>query len=86
MNNNELKEFLSSLDSQIDRELSDFFNSSSLKSSFSDLVNEVVWNDDSLDDVIVDKLDVLTDNMDSFNFGLVKDDIDDLLNLLVGDV
>ena len=82
MNNKELKEFLDELDSLIDDELSGFFNNSVLKSKFSTLVNIIVWNDDSLDDDIIDKLDVLTDNMDSFNFKDVKDNIDEIKDLL----
>lgn len=82
MNNKELKEFLDELDSLIDDELSEFFNNSVLKSKFSTLVNIIVWNDDSLDDDIIDKLDVLTDNMDSFNFKDVKDNIDEIKDLL----
>ncbi len=82
MNNKELKEFLDELDSLIDDELSEFFNNSVLKSKFSTLVNIIVWNDDSLDDDIIDKLDVLTDNIDSFNFKDVKDNIDEIKDLL----
>lgn len=82
MKKNELKDFLDDLDLEIDNELSEFFSCSSLKSKFSVLVKLIVWNDDSLDDEIIEKLDVLTDNMDSFNFCDVKENIDEIRDLL----
>ena len=82
MNTNELKDFLDVLDSEIDSELSDFFSSSPLKYKFSTLVNLVVWNDGSLDDEVIERLDILTDNMDSFNFREVKENIDEIKDLL----
>ncbi len=82
MNKSELKEFLEEVDSLIDSELPVFFNNSPLKSKFSSLIELSVWGDDSLDDEVMKRLDVLTDNMDSFDFGLVKNNIHDLEDLL----
>lgn len=83
MNNNELKELLTELDSDIDNELNEFFNNNQrLKSKFSKLINIIVWENSSLNDDVINKLDILTDNMDSFNFNDAKNDIDELLRML----
>lgn len=83
MNNGELKELLIELDSDIDNELREFFNNNhALKSKFSKLVNICILQDASFDEDIINKLDIITDNMDSFNFAGTKEDIHELLNVL----
>lgn len=83
MKNNELKELLTQLDTDIDKELTDFFNNNQiLKSKFSKLVNISILEDASFDEDVIDKLDLITDNMDSFNFGSAKEDINELLKIL----
>lgn len=83
MKNNELKELLTQLDTDIDKELTDFFNNNQiLKSKFSKLVNISILEDASFDEDVIDKLDLITDNMDSFNFGSAKEDIKELLKIL----
>ena len=83
MNNNELKELLCELDSDIDKELSEFLSTNHvLKDKFTRLIDIIVRNDGSLDNTIINRLDVLTDDMDAFNFATVKDDIGDLIEML----
>lgn len=83
MNNNELKELLCELDSDIDNELSEFLSTNNvLKDKFTRLIDIIVRNDGSLDNTIINRLDVLTDDMDAFNFATVKEDIGDLIDIL----
>lgn len=83
MNNNELKELLCELDSDIDNELSEFLSTNNvLKDKFTRLIDIIVRNDGSLDNTIINRLDVLTDDIDAFNFATVKEDIGDLIDIL----
>lgn len=83
MNNNELKELLCELDSDIDNELSEFLSTNHvLKDKFTRLIDIIVRNDGSLDNTIINRLDVLTDDIDAFNFATVKEDIGDLIDIL----
>ena len=82
MDNNELDVFLDELDELIDEELSVFFDNSPLRGRFSRLVRLFVCDDASFSDEVLKELDVLTDNMDLYNFGIVKEDIVKIRELL----
>ena len=82
MDNDELRDVLLGLDSAIDYELRVLFESSPVFPIFSFLVRLSVLGDDGLDSDILEKVSFLTDDMDVLNFGVVKDDIVELLDLL----
>ena len=75
MNNNDLNVLINELDELIDEELTEFFNNSSLKEAFSRLVRLMGCDDASFCGEVLKELDVLTDEMDLYNFGIVKEDI-----------
>lgn len=84
MDAHELNQLLEELNSDIDNELSEFFNNNTLlKTKFSQLIEVMVWEKYQLSDDIINKLDIITDDMDSFNFGIAKKDIRELRELLV---
>lgn len=83
MNERELKELLTQLDLDINNQLTEFFNNNAvLKSKFSRLIHIIILENGVYSREVVDKLESLTDNMDSFNFGIVKEDIDELMEML----
>ncbi|MBO7719177.1 MAG: hypothetical protein J6S29_03380 [Methanosphaera sp.] len=82
MNKEELLILIKQLDADLDEELNAFFNNSILHEYFKELINLTVFEDNSFEKDVMDKIDVLTDNMDEFNFKDVKDNIKDLKELL----
>jgi len=82
MDNDELRDVLLSLDSAIDDELRALFESSVVFPIFSFLVRLSVLGDDVLDDDILEKVGFLTDDVDMLNFGVVKEGIVEILDLL----
>lgn len=82
MNKEELLILINQLDADLDEELNVFFNNSIIQEYFKELLNLTVFDADSFENDVIDKIDVLTDNMDEFNFKDVKDNIKDLKELL----
>lgn len=58
------------------------FESSDLYTFFKRLMTVVLKNDDNFDEDIVRRLDILTDNIDQFDFPEAKKNIDDLKKIL----
>ncbi len=82
MDKSELKDFLDDLERCMDNDFRREFEESSLYPFFKKLMLIVFWNEDGFDDDIVRRLDILSDNIDSFDFTLAKKNIDDLRKIL----
>ena len=82
MNKEELTDLLNNLNDDMDEQLETFFNNSILKEYFKELINLTIFDNKSLDDKIINKLDELTDNMDEYNFKNAKINIEELQKLL----
>lgn len=82
MNDSELKKFLEDMEYCMDNDFRRTFEKSSLYSFFEKLMVVVLWNEDSFDEDIIRRLDILTDNIDSFDFPEAKKNIDDLRKIL----
>lgn len=82
MDSSDLISKLDELESAIDGDVRQSFESSEIYQLFSELVNVSVFGDHDLSDEIIEKLDIITDNMDSLNFGLARDEILSLRELL----
>ncbi len=82
MNDSELKKFLEDMEYCMDNDFRRTFEASDLYTFFKKLMDVVLRNDDGFDEDIVRRLDILTDNIDSFNFPEAKKNIDDLKKIL----
>lgn len=82
MNKEELLILINQLEADLDEELNTFFDNSILYEYFKELISLTVFEGNSFENIIMDKIDLLTDNMDDFNFKDVKDNINDLKELL----
>lgn len=82
MNKEELLILINQLEADLDEELNTFFDNSILYEYFKELINITVFDGNSFENIIIDKIDLLTDNLDDFNFKDVQDNINDLKELL----
>ena len=82
MNKEELLILINQLEADLDEELNTFFDNSILYEYFKELISLTVFEGNSFENIIMDKIDLLTDNMDDFNFKDVQDNINDLKELL----
>lgn len=82
MNESELKKFLEDMEYCMDNDFRRTFESSDLYTFFKRLMTIVLKNDDNFDEDIVRRLDILTDNIDQFDFPEAKKNIDDLKKIL----
>ncbi len=82
MNKEELLILINQLEADLDEELNTFFDNSILYEYFKELISLTVFEGNSFENIIMDKIDLLTDNLDDFNFKDVQDNINDLKELL----
>ena len=82
MNKEELLILINQLEADLDEELNTFFDNSILYEYFKELISLTVFEGNSFENIIIDKIDLLTDNLDDFNFKDVQDNINDLKELL----
>ena len=82
MDNSELKKFLEDMEYCMDNDFRRTFESSDLYTFFKKLMDIVLRDDESLDADIVRRLDILTDNIDQFDFPEAKKNLADLKKIL----
>jgi transcription termination factor NusB len=82
MNETELKELLEDMEYCMDNDFRRTFESSDLYTFFKRLMDLVLRDSESLDADIIRRLDILTDNIDQFDFPEAKKNINDLKKIL----
>ncbi len=81
MDNQELLTLLNNVEEDINTEIKEMFENSELYKKSQSLIELTIFNDD-LDDEIIKKIDILTDNMDKLNFADVIENIDEIKKLI----